>query len=221
MAAQFQFVMRSGPNPGKIYPLDALEILIGRDTSDGIIINDAEVSRKHAKLSLHGSTYMIQDLGSTNGTFVNGLRLTGTQVLKAGDTVSIGENIVMMYEVAFDPDATVIASAEVSKTFAPIDMPTPTPAPVQVSAQASVPTPTPAPAPAPSSTPTYSGQVPAGPGPLAIAPVKKKLPIWLIIVIILLLAVCACVGFFLIIDQLKLWCQVLPFLVPLLGGSCA
>jgi predicted component of type VI protein secretion system len=205
MAAQFQFVMRTGPNPGKIYPLEAPEIIIGRDASNGVAINDAEVSRKHAKLNLHGSAYVIQDLGSTNGTFINGQRITGSQVLNPGDTVSFGENIVLMYEAAFDPNATVISSAQAPKTVAPVRKPDPTPTPV--------------PAPAPAQA--YSGQVPASPVPVAAAPAKKKFPVWLIIVILLLLVICVCVGFFLIIDQFSLWCQVLPFLVPLFGGTCA
>jgi hypothetical protein len=203
MAAQFQFVMRSGPNPGKIYPLEAPEIIIGRDASNVVAINDAEVSRKHAKLSQHGSAYVIQDLGSTNGTFVNGQRITGTQVLNPGDTVSFGENIVLMYEAAYDPNATVIASAPAPKTVAPVYRPAPAPVSVPPPVQA------------------YSGQVPAGPVQMAAAPAKKKFPIWLIIVIAILVVICACVGFFLIIDQLNLWCQVVPFLVPLLGGTCA
>jgi hypothetical protein len=211
MAAQFQFVMRSGPNTGTIYPLEAPEIIIGRDASNGVAINDAEVSRKHAKLSLHGSAYVIQDLGSTNGTFINGQRITGTQVLNPGDTVSFGENIVLMYEAAFDPNATVIASSQAPRTLAPVRRPVPVPAPAPV----------PSLPPAPAPLQAYSGQVPAGPVPMAIAPAKKKFPIWLIIVILFLLVICACVVFFLIIDQFSLWCQVLPFLVPLIGGSCA
>jgi uncharacterized membrane protein len=199
MAAQFQFVMRSGPNTGKIYPLEAPEILIGRDASNGVAINDAEVSRKHAKLSLHGSAYVIQDLGSTNGSFVNGQRITGTQVLNPGDTVSFGENIVVIYEAAFDSNATVIASAKVPKTVTSVRRP--------------VLAPTPAPA--------YSGQVPTGPVPMAVGPAKKKFPIWLVFIILFLVILCACVGFFVIIDQLNLWCKVIPFLVPYLGGSCA
>ena len=199
MAAQFQFVMRSGPNPGKVYQLEASEIVIGRDSSNGVAINDGEISRKHAKLSLHGAAYVIQDLGSTNGTFVNGQRLTGTQVLNPGDSISFGENISAVYEAASDPNATVISSAQAPKTAAPARKPAAAPAP----------------------TPAYSGQVPAGPLPTAAAPAKKKkFPIWLIILIIFVLVICACVGFFLIIDQFKLWCQVLPFLVPLIGGSC-
>jgi predicted component of type VI protein secretion system len=197
MAAQFQFVMRSGPNPGKVYQLEASEIIVGRDSTSGVAINDGEISRKHAKLSLHGAAYVIQDLGSTNGTFVNGQRLTGTQVLNPGDSVSFGENISAVYEAASDPNATVISSAQAPKTAAPVKKQAA--APVQA----------------------YSGQVPAGPLPSAAVPAKKKkFPIWLIILIIFVLVLCACVGFFLIIDQFKLWCQVLPFLVPLIGGTC-
>ena len=43
--AQFRFVMRSGPTVGKVYPLEAAEISIGRDSSNMVAINDAEVSR--------------------------------------------------------------------------------------------------------------------------------------------------------------------------------
>jgi predicted component of type VI protein secretion system len=205
MAAQFQLVVRSGPNAGKTYPLEADEIIVGRDASNTISINDSEISRKHAKLNLHGAAYVIQDLGSTNGTFINGQRVTGTQVLNPGDSVSFGENIILLYESAFDPNATLISSAKAPKTVTPVSRPAA--APVRAA--------TPAPA---GPAPVYSNPVPAV---QAAAPVKRKFPVWIIILIILLLVICLCVGFFLVIDQFGLWCQVLPFLVPLLGGTCA
>jgi hypothetical protein len=221
MAAQLQFVMRSGPNTGKIYPLEAPEIIIGREASNGIAINDAEVSRKHAKMSLHGSAYVIQDLGSTNGTFVNGQRVTGTQVLNPGDTVSFGENIVLMYEAAYDPNATVISSAQAPRTAAPIQRPAPAPAP----------TPAPAPAPAPiyvgqvPASPVYSSQVPAGPVPMGAAPAKKSSKVLIIIaVLIILCLILACIAIFVWVDADKSgarWCM-LPFsiIAKLLGGVC-
>jgi predicted component of type VI protein secretion system len=192
--AQFQLVMRSGPNPGQTYPLEGNEVIVGRDTSNQVAINDAEVSRKHARFSLHRGAYMLEDLGSTNGTFVNGQRLTSSMVLNPGDSVSFGENIVLVYESAYDPNATAISSAKAFKTEAKAQKPAPAPAPA----------------------PVYSGQVPAGPA----AKPKRKFPLWLILVILLLVVVCACVVFFIVIDQLKLWCTVVPFLVPLLGGTC-
>ena len=98
MAALFQFVMRSGPTPGAIYPLEGDQLIIGRDAASSVAISDAEVSRKHARLNFQGGKYVIEDLGSTNGTFVNGQRLSGATVLKSGDVVSLGEQIVLMYE---------------------------------------------------------------------------------------------------------------------------
>ena len=208
MAAQFQFTMRSGPTIGRVYSLEGQEISIGRDVTNIISINDAEVSRKHARMELRGSTYMIQDLGSTNGTFVNGTRISGMQVLNTGDSVSFGEGIVLVYETVGDVNATVL-SAKVPSAAVP---PTTVQKPVQ--------TPTPAPTP----IPVYSGQVPAGPVPVPMPPAeppkKKKFSVWVIIVILLLLVICACVAFFVIIDQFSLWCEVVPFLVPLLGGTC-
>jgi hypothetical protein len=205
--AQFQFVMRSGPAVGNVYPLEAQEISIGRDNTNIVAINDAEVSRRHARMELRGSAYVIQDLGSTNGTFVNGIRISGMQVLNPGDTVAFGEGIVLVYESATDLNATMLSTKAPPTAY---QRPAPAPAPA------------PAPTPVPVPTPLYSGHVPAGPVPLppAATPRKKKFPIWLVIVILLLVVICACVGFFLVIDQFNLWCKVLPFLVPLLGGTC-
>ncbi|MGA2490403.1 MAG: FHA domain-containing protein [Anaerolineales bacterium] len=124
--AKFQFVMRSGPTVGKVYPLEAQELSIGRDDANRIVINDAEVSRRHARMELRGSAYVIQDLGSTNGTFVNGTRLSGIQVLNPGDTVTLGEGIVLAYESATDLNATIL-STQPSQTV--IERPTSAPAP--------------------------------------------------------------------------------------------
>jgi hypothetical protein len=111
MAAQFQFVMRSGPTPGATYSLEGDQIVIGRDSSNGVVINDAEISRKHSRLTFQGGKYVLEDLGSTNGTFVNGQRLAGPVVLKSGDVVSLGEQIVLMYDaLSVDAGATVISS---------------------------------------------------------------------------------------------------------------
>jgi hypothetical protein len=199
MAAQFRFVMRSGPTAGKTYPLEGAEISIGRDSACKIAINDAEVSRKHARLVWKENGYVLEDLGSTNGTFINGQRISAPYALKAGELVTFGENIVLMYEAAFDADATVLSSAKVAKATAPVPKPAPAPIPVPV--------------------PVYSGQIPAEPVE-AQEPAKKKINIWLIIAIAVLLVICACVAFFVLIDQLNLWCSWLPFLVPLLGGAC-
>src|SRR3990172_1862105 len=118
--AQFQFVMRSGPTPGVTFPLEGDQLTIGRDASNGVAINDSEVSRKHSRLSFQGGKYVVEDLGSTNGTFVNGQRLAGPVVLKPGDVVSLGEQIVLMYDaINTDPGATMIAKRKSGRVVTP------------------------------------------------------------------------------------------------------
>jgi pSer/pThr/pTyr-binding forkhead associated (FHA) protein len=94
----FQLVMRSGPNPGKTFELSEGEATIGRDITNAIVINDAEVSRRHARLSPQAGGYVLEDLGSTNGTFVNGQRLMGPHLLRPGELVLLGENVSLAYE---------------------------------------------------------------------------------------------------------------------------
>lgn len=128
--AQFQFVMRSGPTPGVVFPLEGEQLTIGRDSSNGVAINDAEVSRKHARLTFQGGKFVIDDLGSTNGTFVNGQRLAGPVVLKAGDVVSLGEQIVLMYDaINSDAGATVAVSRKAVPSAPPAQSYSPPPAP--------------------------------------------------------------------------------------------
>ena len=107
----YQLVMRSGPTPGKAYPLSKTEIYIGRDVSNDIAVNDAELSRKHARLTQQEDTFVVEDLGSTNGTFVDAQRLMGPHVLKPGELIMFGENVGMVFEaVAYDPNATIMAA---------------------------------------------------------------------------------------------------------------
>jgi predicted component of type VI protein secretion system len=180
--AQFQLVMRSGPTPGVTFPLEGDQLTIGRDSTNGVAINDAEVSRRHARLSFQGGKYVLEDLGSTNGTFVNGQRLGGPVVLKPGDVVSFGEQIVLMYDsVSLDPGATMAARRSAR------------PSPVAPAAMAPAPSPVYAAAPA----------APAG---------QKRNLTPLIIVGAILLFVCACAAFFWWVDATYRWCVFFPFL---------
>lgn len=112
MAPQnYQLMMRNGPTPGKAYALAASEVVIGREVGNDIIISDPEVSRRHARLWAEGGNYLIEDFGSTNGTFVNGQRLMGPHLLQAGEMIQLGENVILVFEIIqFDPDATIAAS---------------------------------------------------------------------------------------------------------------
>ncbi len=120
MATSYRLTMQRGPNVGKTYELVKDVVTMGRDMSNDIVINDAESSRHHARLTKQGVTYVMEDLGSTNGTFVNSARLSTPRPLNPGDTVGGGETVTLSYEVITTPptgatmvgniDATVVAS---------------------------------------------------------------------------------------------------------------
>jgi predicted component of type VI protein secretion system len=119
-SSSFQLVMRLGPTPGKLIPLNSNEVGLGRDIVNEIIVNDPEISRKHARFVRVGGGYQLEDLGSTNGTYVNGQRLMGPHQLESGELIMFGENVGMVYErVSFDPDATLVSAAEAEVTPTP------------------------------------------------------------------------------------------------------
>jgi len=77
------------------------ELLIGRHADGaGRLADDDEISRSHARISLDRSGFCaIEDLGSTNGTFVNGLRIAGPQTLSVGDTIEVGGTTLVVREL--------------------------------------------------------------------------------------------------------------------------
>jgi hypothetical protein len=196
MTAQFQLVMHSGPTPGKTFPLEGDVLTIGREAGNQIAINDAEISRKHSQLVFQGGKYVLTDLGSTNGTFVNGQRLTGQHVLQSGEIISLGEQINLLYEaiVVVDPNATMLSGGKIPAT-AHAAPPPPKPQPQAVA---------------------YAGQIPAGPAPVmtpaAPAPKSSNMPVMIGIGCVVL--ICLCVGALFLVDYLSLWCSVSFGLIP-------
>ena len=121
MASQsYQLVMRVGPSPGKVFALSTNEVVLGRDIDNEVVINDAEISRRHTRLLIQEGGYVVEDLGSTNGTFVNGQKITGSHVLEPGQTIRLGENVTLSYEIAgFDADATIASGQRKPAAAAP------------------------------------------------------------------------------------------------------
>ncbi len=89
----------SGKYQGGEYPLqDARDLVIGRSSDLDMVLIEDMVSRKHAKITLQDGAITIADLGSTNGTFVNGEKVKKAQ-LKEGDRVLIGTSILKLVTV--------------------------------------------------------------------------------------------------------------------------
>src|SRR3954452_15654659 len=68
------------------------DLALGRDSGADVVLTDpsGQVSRRHARIVIRGTEAVLEDLASTNGTFVNGQRLDGPYAFRAGDTVELG-----------------------------------------------------------------------------------------------------------------------------------
>jgi pSer/pThr/pTyr-binding forkhead associated (FHA) protein len=84
-----RLVITGGNDVGRFFRLAGVST-IGRDPSAGIVLDDAEVSRRHAVVSVEERGVVIQDLESTNGVFVNDERIAEQCAIAAGDRVRIG-----------------------------------------------------------------------------------------------------------------------------------
>ncbi len=86
-----------GPNTGQVFSLSSQEVIIGRTASAGLIVNHPEVSQRHAHIVLKDGKYFLEDLGSHNGTFINGKRIQGLQVLTDGDEISLSLIVILVF----------------------------------------------------------------------------------------------------------------------------
>jgi hypothetical protein len=78
-----------GPKPGQRILMDQPELIIGRDEECDLFIPERQVSRRHACIALEGDRYILTDLDSKNGTFVNGQPVAGPYSLQDGDEIQI------------------------------------------------------------------------------------------------------------------------------------
>jgi pSer/pThr/pTyr-binding forkhead associated (FHA) protein len=85
-----RLVITSGPREGMEIDLPAEQLTIGRSSESGLVIRDDYTSTHHARLMLWDENWVIQDLDSTNGTFLDGVRVTLPTAVLAGTPVTIG-----------------------------------------------------------------------------------------------------------------------------------
>ena len=170
-------IIKEGADAGREIPLIS-ETTIGRDESADLVLADAGISRTHAKVTPEGNSAIIEDLGSSNGTFVNGERVEDPRRLRDGDELQLGNAIVAFASGTdeteliepIDPDATEAhpgpaaaaggaAAAAAGAAAAAAQPPPPDPAPPAP--------PPPTPAPEPEVPPTAA--LPPEPAPVEAA----------------------------------------------------
>lgn len=127
---KFVLIFRAGSLAGREETITTDEIIIGRDPAHPIAIDDLKVSRDHAKIFLEEGQLLFEDLGSTNGSFINGRRVTKTTRLRNGDLISLGEeNVFEVTDIetpAFHNESGEIPSyasenTQESHDFSPLD----------------------------------------------------------------------------------------------------
>ena len=90
----------AAPEPGevgRVVEVDGADAIIGRSHDDAVVLDDSAVSRRHARLVLAADGLSVEDLGSINGTLVNGTRVQRA-VLKKGDRLLVGETTLEVEE---------------------------------------------------------------------------------------------------------------------------
>ena len=115
--AAVQIVAVEGPDAGKSFDLSGATT-IGRDPGAGIALDDSDASRNHASLTVEGTTVTVEDLGSTNGTFVNGERLSAARRLSPMDKVRIGTTVFELRVAAPDLDDVQVTAPRQTPDFA-------------------------------------------------------------------------------------------------------
>lgn len=97
----FELVMNRGPRQGLRWPVTKPTVAIGRAAGNDLVIDDQDVSRQHARLTWDGRQVIVEDLGSSNGTFVNGARISGPTLLRPGDVLGLAQTVT--FALAAEP----------------------------------------------------------------------------------------------------------------------
>src|SRR4051812_31597509 len=90
----------SGPQAGRVVSIARGSLLqLGRTEECEISFNDASLSRIHATVQAVGSTFVVRDESSTNGTFVNDTRVVGAEPLRDGDRIQLGRSTSLRFQL--------------------------------------------------------------------------------------------------------------------------
>lgn len=92
---RFSLAIIDGPDAGSVHRIEKSHIVIGRSGAD-VPLNDSEVSRNHAAIDIRGALILLEDTGSTNGTLMNGERITAQVELQNHTEFTIGSTTLML-----------------------------------------------------------------------------------------------------------------------------
>ena len=98
-----ELLVLEGPDSGRSFALTAQSV-IGRDPTATVHLTDEEVSRRHAIVTLGEGRITIEDLGSFNGTHVEGGEIDGETPLRIGDRVRVGQSVLELRELKGSED---------------------------------------------------------------------------------------------------------------------
>ena len=109
-----------GADQGKRFEFKSSPVALGRDNSNAIRLHDTEVSRRHAELRQEEESYRIVDLGSANGTFVNGQPIDQAP-LHSGDRLQLGQTVLLYNEGVASPKRDLTARVDLLSKSSPDD----------------------------------------------------------------------------------------------------
>ena len=102
-----KLIVKEGSLAGQEFELTQPRLILGRDPSADVRPNEDLISRKHAVIFRRGDQFLLEDLDSSNGTFLNDQSVKTPTLLKSGDTISLGHALILVFE---DPEANVMAT---------------------------------------------------------------------------------------------------------------
>ncbi len=120
-----KLILEEGPTPGEEFELIGNEYTVGRDPANSWLLDYNAVSRYHAKFTKRGNSYLLEDVGSSNGTFVNGEKISGAFLLSGGEEIGFGNFVKVRFETVSLAPGEEIESIEdllATKVNAPVGL---------------------------------------------------------------------------------------------------
>lgn len=99
-------VVERGPVPTTQVPLQSEQLTVGRSAGNDLVLADPEVSRRHMRVVRRTDGFAVEDIGSTNGTFVNGQRISHLTLLQDGDAIDLGDTVRLRFVSTAQPPPT-------------------------------------------------------------------------------------------------------------------